>query len=85
MGKSRAISRGGRKEQETTGPAEHLRLAFELFEVGVDLYREKVRREAPGISEEDLDRRVGEWLMVRPGAELGDAPGRAAPTRLEGR
>jgi hypothetical protein len=78
MGKPETAGSRGGWERET-GPADRLRLAFELFEVGVEVYREKVRRDVPGISETELDRRVGEWLMTRPGAELGDCPGRAVP------
>ncbi len=56
--------------------AERLRLALEMFDFGVDLYRGTLRRENPGIGKDEIDRRVRAWLRTRPGAEDGDAPGR---------
>jgi hypothetical protein len=50
-----------------------------LFETGVAIMRQNIRRASPEISEEEVDRRLGEWLRKRPGAEQGDAEGRVIP------
>lgn len=60
-------------------PAAKLRLAFDLFDSGVDLMRQKLRREHPAASEEEIERALTAWLRHRPGAEHGDAPGRPRP------
>lgn len=51
-------------------------MAFELHEAGVDLMRQQLRREHPGETDADIERRLKEWLRHRPGAEHGDAQGR---------
>ena len=56
--------------------ADRLRLAFELHEFAERAVRQRLRRDNPGITENEVDRRVGEWLSMRPGAEQGDAEGR---------
>jgi hypothetical protein len=53
-----------------------LHVAFDLFEAGVDLYRQNLRRADPAATAEEIERRVGAWLRERPGAEWGDAWGR---------
>ena len=57
-------------------PAEKLRLALELFDAGVDLMRQNLRRRHPGATEEERGELLIQWLRTRPGAELGDSPGR---------
>ncbi|MBI4886098.1 MAG: hypothetical protein HY824_03305 [Acidobacteria bacterium] len=52
------------------------RTTLDLFETGLDLVRQNLRRDHPQASEEDIDRRLREWLRQRPGAESGDSPGR---------
>jgi len=56
---------------------ERLRVAFDLFEAGVDLMRQRLKREHPGETDADIERRIGTWLRERPGAEHGDGVGRA--------
>lgn len=51
---------------------------FDLAELGAAMYRQRLRREQPGIDESQLDELVGEWLRSRPGAPHGDAVGRSA-------
>jgi hypothetical protein len=58
---------------------ERLRLTFDLFEAGVDLMRQRLRRQYPGETEAEIERRIGEWLHERPGAEHGDGVGRVVP------
>lgn len=64
--------------------AEAFRTALELFETGLDLMRENLRRTHPGASEEQIERLLHEWLLERPGAQSGDCAGRAVDvhTRL---
>ncbi len=57
-------------------PAEKLRIALELVEVGAELMRERLRREDPGATDAEIHRRLVAWFRTRPGAEHGDAPGR---------
>lgn len=55
-----------------------------MFETGIDLMRENLRRTHPGVSEEQIERLLHEWLLERPGAQSGDCAGRAVDghTRL---
>jgi hypothetical protein len=55
---------------------EAFRTTLDLFQTGVDLMRQNLRRRHPEASNEDIERRLGEWLQERPGAESGDCPGR---------
>jgi len=57
-------------------PAEKLRSALDLFEAGVDLMRQNLRRSHLGASSDEVERRLQEWLLTRPGAEHGDCEGR---------
>ena len=47
-----------------------------LFNTGLDLMRQNLRRDHPEANEDDIDRRLRQWLHERPGAESGDCPGR---------
>jgi hypothetical protein len=47
-----------------------------LFDVGVRLMRQNLARSHPRASEAEIDELVRAWLGERPGAELGDCPGR---------
>ncbi|WP_129574494.1 MULTISPECIES: hypothetical protein [Sorangium] len=64
---------------DPTRLAENLRLAFDLHDAGVALMRQNLRRRLPEANEEDIDERLADWLMERPGAEFGDAEGRPVP------
>jgi hypothetical protein len=54
---------------------QRLRLAFEMFETGLSMMRQKIRRSDPTASDEVVEKRLVAWLRTRPGAEAGDAPG----------
>lgn len=58
-------------------PAGHGALAatFDLFDLGVRIMRQNLRRLHPDATEDEIDRRLGEWVQHRPGAEGGDAVG----------
>jgi hypothetical protein len=55
--------------------AEAFRVTLDLFETGVALMRQNLRRQDSSATEEDIDQRLAAWLHHRPGAELGDAVG----------
>jgi hypothetical protein len=55
---------------------QRLRLALDLFEAGLDLERQRLRRMEPRLSAADMESRLKTWLRTRPGAEEGDSPGR---------
>jgi hypothetical protein len=56
--------------------AARLRVALELFETGLEIKRQKLRRDHPDLTGEEIEARVAAWLRERPGAEFGDAVGR---------
>jgi len=55
--------------------ARRLRTAFELFEAGVRMMTERLRRLHPEASPAELEDLLREWLLSRPGAETEDAVG----------
>lgn len=63
-------------------PAEKLRAALELHDVGVELMRQNLRRRHPDASEKEIDDLLADWLRTRPGAEHGDAEGRPSTRAL---
>ncbi len=56
--------------------ADAFRTTLDLFETGIDLMRQNLRRSEPGAGDEEIERLLHEWLRDRPGAESGDCPGR---------
>jgi hypothetical protein len=52
------------------------RTTLDLFQSGVDLMRQNLRRRHPDAGEQDIERLLHEWLLERPGAEAGDCTGR---------
>ncbi|HEY7700083.1 MAG TPA: hypothetical protein VIE88_16780 [Vicinamibacteria bacterium] len=57
-------------------PSEKLGIALELFESGVAMMRETLKREHPTESEAQIEERLRQWIRHRPGAEDGDCVGR---------
>ena len=51
------------------------RMTLDLFQTGVDVMRHSLRRRHPDALDQEIERRLGEWLRERPGAEFGDCPG----------
>jgi len=51
-------------------------LALDLHDTGVAMKRQTLRRERPSASAAEIDAALAAWLMERPGAVDGDAPGR---------
>lgn len=56
--------------------ADAFRMTLDLFETGLDLMRQNLRRTHPEAGDEEIERRLHDWLLDRPGAETGDCPGR---------
>jgi hypothetical protein len=50
-----------------------------MFDLGESIMRQNLRRADPEASEQDIEARLRVWLLERPGAEHGDAPGRLRP------
>jgi len=59
--------------------ADRLRAALEMFETGLQMMRQNLRRNHPSLSDAEIEERVTAWLRERPGAEFGDAVGRRVP------
>ena len=57
------------------GLARRLRSAFDLFDAGVEMMRMSLRRRYPDASDDEIARRLTDWLRERPGAEHGDGVG----------
>jgi hypothetical protein len=53
-----------------------LRTTLDLFDTGIELMLQNLRRNHPAATEQDILRRLRQWLHDRPGAEFGDCPGR---------
>jgi hypothetical protein len=56
---------------------QRFKAALDLFETGVDLMRQNLRRRHPEASDAEIERLLGRWLRERPGAESGDCTGRS--------
>lgn len=52
--------------------ADALRATLDLFDTGVALMRQNLRRSHPEMGEEEIERLLQQWLSDRP----GDCPGR---------
>jgi hypothetical protein len=55
------------------------RTALELFEAGVSMMRQNLRRQFPEADEKEIAARLAKWLQERPRAEFGDCDGRPVP------
>jgi hypothetical protein len=53
-----------------------LRAALALFDAGVAMMRQNLRRADPQADDATISARLQAWLTTRPGAEHGDAEGR---------
>ena len=56
--------------------ANAFRATLDLFETGLGLMRQNLRRDHPDATAQEIERRLRQWLQDRPGAEAGDSPGR---------
>jgi len=62
--------------------ADRFRVALDLYEVGETMLRQRLRRERPDASAQDIDAAIAAWLQRRPGAEHGDHPGPPSARQL---
>lgn len=56
----------------TETPAERMRMALDLYEVGEGMMRARLIRERPDADDAEIDAAILAWLQHRPGAEFGD-------------
>lgn len=61
---------------DPTVASQRFRTALELFEAGVAIMRQNLRRRFPEAGEQEIAARLAQWLQERPGAEYGDCEGR---------
>jgi hypothetical protein len=57
--------------------AQTFRATLDLFQTGVDLMRQNLRRRHPDATPQEIEQLLRLWLHERPGAEAGDCPGRS--------
>jgi hypothetical protein len=63
-------------ESASSPVVQSFRATLDLFQTGIDLMRQNLRRRHPQAAEEDIERLLHDWLLERPGAESGDSAGR---------
>lgn len=51
--------------QLSHGPEEGLRMALEMYELGIELTRVRLRRDHPGWSDEQVEQALKHWLRNR--------------------
>jgi hypothetical protein len=56
--------------------SERFRATLDLFETGLGVMRQNLRRAHPEATDAEVDRRLRQWLQQRPGARWGDCVGR---------
>lgn len=59
---------------DTTGAGDRLRTALELFEFGVAMQRQRIRRERPEAGPGEVDDLLRTWMLRPSGAATGDCP-----------
>jgi hypothetical protein len=64
---------------DSSPESSRFRIALDLFEAGVGMMRQNLRRQFPEADEKEIASRLAEWLQERPGAEFGDCDGRPVP------
>ena len=55
--------------------ADRLRLALDMYELGENMQRARLRREHPQATDTEIESAVDLWLSTRPDAPIGDAAG----------
>jgi hypothetical protein len=56
--------------------AARLRLALDMYELGENMQRARLRRERPAATDAEIESAIELWLTTRPDAPFGDAAGR---------
>lgn len=62
-----------------SGVADRLRAAFDLYDVGLAMMRQSLRRRFAAESDADIQRRLLDWRLRREDAPDGDGEGRVVP------
>jgi len=65
--------------EEAQEVADRLLLAFDLFDFGVKMMRQNLKRQHPKHSEKEIGLLLEQWLRKRDCAPLGDSPGIPKP------
>lgn len=60
-------------ETDAVAMERRLRVALDMYEVGEQMQRQRLRREHPDLTDRQIEAQVQEWRLRRPGAEFGDA------------
>ena len=55
--------------------ADRLRLALDMYELGENMQRARLRRERPSAPDAEIESAIQLWLLSRPDAPFGDAVG----------
>lgn len=55
--------------------SDRFRVVLELAAAGEAMMRQNLRRQFPDASADEIERRLTEWFLTRPGAEHGDGVG----------
>ena len=58
---------------------QRMRLTLDLYELGESMFRQRLRRQHPEASDDEIEATIQEWRTRRRGAESGDAPGPERP------
>lgn len=61
------------------GTAARLRAALELYDLGLAMMRQNLRRQFIADSDAEIDQRLLDWRLRRADAPDGDAEGRVVP------
>jgi hypothetical protein len=56
---------------------------LELFDLGVEVMRQNLRRQHPDASHQEISERLSAWLRTRPGATFGDIGSEQARPRRD--
>jgi hypothetical protein len=62
-----------------SGVAGRLRAAFELYDLGLAMMRQNLRRRFAAESDAEIQRRLLDWRLRRSDAPDGDSEGRVVP------
>jgi hypothetical protein len=62
--------------------ASSFRTALDLFEMGVAIARQNLRRASPQADDVEIERQLQRWIQERPGARFGDCSGRRVELKV---
>ena len=63
---------------DAASAAYNLRLALDMYEVGEQFQRQRLRRSHPDATEDEIEDEIRAWLATRPDAPDGDCSGRVS-------